>query len=148
MMDEKYRELLAGYVDDELSESEKLDFERELSHSAELRAELQEFILLTEITKAMRYADIPEQEWESYWESLYKKSERGIGWTLFSGGAIVVLCFGMYELLFGLMINPDAPLWLQIGIPTMLAGAIIMLVSFVRERLFAWKRERYTEVKK
>ena len=147
-MSENYRELLAGYVDDELTDAEKLEFERELSHSAELRDELQEFILLREITKTMRYADIPEQVWDSYWESLYKKSERGIGWTLFSAGAIVVLCFGMYELLFGLMINPDAPLWLQIGIPTMLAGAIIMLVSFLRERIFARKRERYTEVEK
>lgn len=147
-MSENYRELLAGYVDDELTDAEKLEFERELTHSAELRDELQEFILLKEVTKTMRYADIPEQVWESYWESLYKKSERGIGWTLFSSGAIVVLIFGMYEMLFGLMINPDAPLWLQIGIPTMLAGAIIMLVSFLRERIFARKRERYTEVEK
>jgi hypothetical protein len=147
-MDERYRELLAGYVDGELTDDEKLDFERELSHSAELRAELQEFMQLKEVTNAMRYADIPDEVWESYWESLYKKTERGLGWILFSVGAIIVVCFGLYHALYELFTDPEAPFWLQIGLPMALVGAVILLVSYIRERLFARKRERYTEVER
>jgi len=147
-MEEKYRELLAGYVDGELTDPEKLDFERELSHSAELRAELHEFMQLKEVTNAMRYADIPDAVWESYWESLYRKTERGLGWILFSVGAILVIGFGLYHAFYELFTDPDAPLWLQIGLPMATLGAGILLVSYIRERLFARKRERYTEVEK
>jgi len=147
-MEEKFRELLAGYVDGELTAPEKLDFERELSHSAELRAELHEFMQLKEVTNAMRYADIPDAVWESYWESLYRKTERGLGWILFSVGAILVIGFGLYHAFYDLFTDPDAPLWLQIGLPTATLGAGILLVSYIRERLFARKRERYTEVER
>ena len=147
-MDEKLSELLAGYVDGELTDEEKLEFERELSHSAELRAELEEFMNLKEVTDTMRYADIPDQVWDSYWESLYKKTERGIGWIFFSIGAIIILCFGGYQIFADLFTDPEAPLWLKIGFPTGCVGAVILLVSFARERLFARKRERYTEVER
>lgn len=148
MMDEKYRELLAGYVDGELTDLEKLDFERELSHSAELRAELQEFMQLKEVTNTMRYADIPDVIWDSYWESLYKKTERGLGWIFFSVGAILVLAFGLYQAFYQLFTDPNAPLWLKIGLPMAALGLGILLVSYVRERIFAWRRERYSEVEK
>ena len=147
-MSENYRELLAGYVDGELTDAEKLEFERELSHSAELRAELEEFMKLKEVTNRMRYADIPDQVWESYWESLYKKTERGIGWLFLSVGIIIVAGFGLYEIFYGLFSDPEAPLWLQIGLPMATVGGLILLVSYGRERLFARKRERYTEVEK
>jgi hypothetical protein len=147
-MIEKYRELLAGYVDGELTDDERLDFERELSHSAELRSELQEFMQLKEVTDVMRYADIPDEIWDSYWGSLYKKTERGLGWIFFSVGAILVLAFGLYQAFYKLFTDPEAPLWLQIGLPLAALGLVILLVSFVRERLFAWRRERYSEVEK
>lgn len=147
-MSENYRELLAGYVDGELTDAEKLEFERELSHSAELRVEMEEFMKLKEVTDGMRYADIPDQVWESYWESLYKKTERGVGWIFLSVGAIIVACFGLYEVFYKLFTDPDAPLWLQIGLPMATVGGVILLVSYARERLFARKRERYTEVER
>ena len=147
-MDERYRELLAGYVDGELTAEEKLEFERELSHSAELREELQEFRQLKEVTDIMRFADIPPQVWDSYWESLYRKSERGLGWIFFSVGALLVLGFGLYHAFYGLFTDPNAPLWLQIGLPMATLGAGILLVSFARERIFARKRERYTEIER
>ena len=148
MMDEKYRGLLSGYVDGELTDLEKIEFERELSHSAELRAELNQFMQLKEVTNTMRYADIPDAVWESYWESLYKKTERGLGWIFLSVGAILVLAFGLYHAFYHLFTDPNTPLWLKIGLPMATLGAAILLVSFIRERLFAWKRERYSEVEK
>ena len=70
----------------------------------------------------------------------------GIGWMLFSIGAIILLCFGMYEIFAELYADPAAPLWLKIGLTTLCGGAIFLLVSFARERLFAFKRDRYREV--
>ncbi len=64
----------------------------------------------------VQYADLPDEVWDNYWQSIYRKTERGFGWILLSLGAIVLLCFGLYEGMSGLYANPEAPLWLKIGL--------------------------------
>ena len=145
-MTDDVRELLAGYVDGELSDEQRQAFEAELARNPQLRSELDQFRKLKEVTGMARYADLPDEVWESYWQSLYRKMERGIGWILLSAGAVVLLGFGLYELLRGLYADPSAPLWLKIGLSALLAGAAFLLVSFARERLFAYNRDRYKEV--
>ena len=141
-------EWLAGYVDGELSDDQRRAFEEELKHNEELREELEEFTKLKEVTGMARYADLPDEVWESYWASLYRKTERGLGWILFSIGAIVLLLFGGFEGFYHLYVNPDIPLWMKIGLSGVAAGLIILLVSYGRERIFAFRRDRYDEVKK
>ena len=140
------RELLAGYVDGELSDEERLAFEAELAQDAELRQELEEFQKLEEVTGMVKYADLPDEVWDNYWQSIYRKTERGFGWILLSFGAIVLLCFGLYEVMSELYTNPEAPLWLKVGLTAGGAGVIFLLVSYGRERLFAYNRDRYKEV--
>ena len=147
-MNKDLRKLLAGYVDNELTDQERTAFEKELKSNDELRAELEEFRKLKEVTGMVRYADLPDEVWESYWQSLYRKLERGIGWILFSIGAILLLCFGLYQALTDFYINPDVSILLKIGVSALGGGVIFLLVSFVRERLFAYNRDRYKEVKK
>jgi hypothetical protein len=131
-----------------LSDDERRQFEQELESNAELRAELEEFKKLKKVTDHMHYADLPDEVWENYWHSIYRKTERGLGWILLSVGAMIVLCFGAYEVFSQLYADPEAPLWLKIGITGVTLGAIVLLVSYGRERLFAYKRERYREVTK
>lgn len=147
-MDERKRELLAGYVDGELSQSERAEFEERLAINAELRAELEEFKRLKEVTSMARYADLPNEVWESYWESIYKKVERGLGWIFLSVGTILLLGYGLFEILSKLFADPTVPLLIKIGVGAAAAGMIFLLVSFGRERLFAYKRDRYREVDK
>ncbi len=147
-MDKDLRKLLAGYVDGELTDEERAAFEKELQSSAELRAELEEFQKLKEVTGMVRYADLPDEVWESYWQSLYRRLERGIGWILLSIGAILLLGFGLYHGLHDLYIAPEVSIWIKIGVTALGGGVIFLLVSFARERLFAYKRDRYREVTK
>ncbi len=147
-MSKDKRELLAGYVDGELSDEERLAFEKDLADSTELRAELEEFLRLKEMTGIMTYADLPDEVWENYWQSLYKKLERGFGWIFFSVGAIALLFYGVFQFLSELYMNPTTPIFIKIAVTTLLLGVIILLVSFSRERLFAYKRDRYKEVNK
>jgi hypothetical protein len=147
-MNKKIRELLAGYLDGELTPEERQAFVAELAVNAELRAELEQFEKIKEATDTMHYADLPDAVWESYWESLYRKLERRVGWIFFSVGAIILLGFGLFEALHKLYSAPDVPLWTKIGVSFVGAGLIFLLVSFIRERIFAYRRERYTEVMK
>jgi len=147
-MNKKKRELLAGYVDGELSEDERLAFEQELQRDPDLRAELEEFTKLKEVTGMIQYADLPDEVWECYWQSLYRKLERGIGWILFSIGAIVLLSFGLFQVFKELYIDPQVPVLIKVSVTALGIGLVILLVSFVRERLFAYRRDRYGKVTK
>ncbi|RME21701.1 MAG: hypothetical protein D6800_11790 [Candidatus Zixiibacteriota bacterium] len=147
-MDERTRKLLTGYVDGELSDAERAEFERALAEHPELQQELEEFRRLKEVTSTVQYADLPSEVWEKYWESLYRKLERGIGWLLFSIGAIVLLLFGGYTAFREMYADPTTPLWVKIGVSGLTAGGIFLLVSYGRERLFANRRERYREVER
>jgi ferric-dicitrate binding protein FerR (iron transport regulator) len=147
-MEKRIKEMLAGYVDGELSEDERMAFELELQRDHELRSELEEFKRLKEVTGMMHYADLPDEVWESYWQSLYRKTERGIGWILLSVGAIFLLCFGLWQALTQFYLDPDVSLFVKMGVSAAGAGLIVLLVSLIRERLFAYHRDRYKEVKK
>ncbi|MFH1688532.1 MAG: zf-HC2 domain-containing protein [bacterium] len=147
-MAKNVRELLAGYVDGELTEEQKQQFEQALATDAELRAELEEFQRLKEMTGMVKYADLPDEVWESYWQGIYRRLERGIGWIFLSLGAVLVLCFGLYHVFCSLFTDPAAPLWLKVGITAISVGFAFLLVSYGRERLFAHNRDRYKEVMK
>lgn len=144
--DKDKRELLAGYVDGELPEEKRRALEKELEQNEELRSELEEFKKLKEVTGMVRYADLPEEVWENYWHNLYRKLERGAGWILFSIGAIVLLSFGLYHFFSELYVDPEVPTLVKIGVSAAGLGLVVLLVSYVRERLFAYRRDRYREV--
>jgi hypothetical protein len=146
MCEEEFRVKLSGYIDDELSPDERRDFEAHLTGCAECRKELNSFRKLKEVTGAMKYADIPEQVWEGYWVGIYRRLERGLSWIFISIGVIVILGFGCFRLFNDFFLNSDEPILLRIGIGFGIIGFIILLVSLLRERLFASKRDRYDEV--
>ena len=142
------RELLAGYVDGELTDEQRQAVEEELAKNPALRAELEEFRSLKEVTGMVRYADLPDEVWENYWHSLYRKLERGIGWILLSIGTIVLLGYGLCQVFIGLYLDPEVPVWIKIGVTGIAGGLVFLLVSYARERLFAYRRDRYKEVTK
>ncbi|NOY89226.1 MAG: hypothetical protein GXO93_07560 [FCB group bacterium] len=142
------RELLAGYIDGELSDKERQELESELKKNPELKAELEEFKKLKEVTGMVRYADLPDEIWENYWQSLYRKLERGLGWIFLSIGAIILISLGLYQFFKQLYIDSQTPLMVKIGMTALGLGVAILLVSLGRERIFAYKRDRYREVKK
>ncbi len=145
-MNNDLREYLAGYVDGELTENERLEFEEELDRDPQLRAELDEFRKLKEVTGMIRYADLPLEVWEGYWQNIYRKLERGTGWILLSIGAIGLILFGLFHFFNELYFNPEVPLLVSIGVTILTIGAVILVVSFVRERLYAYNRDRYGKV--
>jgi predicted anti-sigma-YlaC factor YlaD len=146
--DDKYRIMLSGYIDGELTDEEKTEVENHLKGCTECRAELDTFKKLKEVTGAMKYADIPEHVWENYWSGIYRRFERGFGWILLSVGVIIILGFLCYHLLCDFFLNPAEPLLLKIAVGAGGLGLIVLLVSAIRERLFAYNRDRYKEIQR
>lgn len=145
-MNEKTRELLAGYVDGELTEAERATVENELQRDPQMQAELDEFRKLKEMTGMIKYADLPQEVWDGYWQNLYRTMERGIGWILFSIGAIALLIFGLFQFFKELYSDPKVPILVSVSVTVLGIGAVFLLVSFIRERLFSYNRDRYRKV--
>ncbi len=148
MTDEKYKIMLAGYIDGELTAEEKADFEKYLTRDPEIRKELQTFQKLKEVTKAMKYADIPEAVWDGYWQDLYRRMERGLGWIFLSLGIIALAVLGIFHFCRDFLFDAEIPIVLRLATVLTALGTIILLVSVIRERLFAWRRDRYREVQR
>ncbi len=90
----------------------------------------------------------PGEVWKRYWASVYNRLERRIGWILLSIGAMIILFFGGYKMVEGIIVDPSTPLFLKVGILAALGGIVVLLVSILREQIFVRNRERYKEVEK
>jgi predicted anti-sigma-YlaC factor YlaD len=145
---QKIKELIPSYHDSHLSKDQKKMIENHVEECEECRRELEEMGRFEEVMQKMELKQPPKEMWQVYWTSVYNRLERRIGWILLSIGAIIMLFFGGYKAVEGIIEDPTIPFIVKVGILAALGGLAILLVSVGRERIFVRKRERYKEVVK
>ncbi|MBN1273722.1 MAG: zf-HC2 domain-containing protein [Candidatus Aminicenantes bacterium] len=145
---QKIKELISSYLDGELDREQEKIVISHLKSCPECRRELEEMKKLEEIMSRIELKKPPQEMWQTYWNSVYNRLERRIGWILLSVGAIILLFFGGYKMMEGMIHDPSIPFLLKLGILAGLGGTVVLLVSLGREQLFTRKRERYKEVEK
>jgi len=138
--------LLSGLIDGELDAGQKKSAESHIVFCGGCREEYARLLKLKEVTDDMKYFDLPDKLWAGYWQGIYRRIERGIGWFLLSLGAAVIIAFGAWRFLNDFILDPRISVFLKIGVGALLSGLIILLVSIIRERLFIRKHDRYDEV--
>ncbi len=148
MEHKKIKELISSYHDGELDNKQRQQVEEHLNQCVECQREHEEMGKLEEVMKKMQLRKPHKEMWEVYWTSIYNRLERRIGWIFLSIGAMILLFFGGYKAVEGIIQDTSTPLLLKIGILTLLGGVVILLVSLLREQIFVYKRERYKEVEK
>ena len=139
---------MTRYIDGLMSPDEEARFLHRVEGDPELRAELAAQQGLKEVTDVMSMTKMPDEHWDTYWHGVYKRIERGAGWLFFSAGVIIVAAFAGYHLFMDFFLNAEVSLLARVGVGVGSLGAIILLVSVCRERLFAHKHERYKEVER
>lgn len=143
MNDEQIQALMMKVVDGQATPEEQKALEDAISESEKWQTELRAYRKIKEVTDKMQFKELPDSYWEGYWQGVYRQIERGLGWILMSIGAIIVLAFCLYAGLCEFYADPDVSLILKIGVSFGGFGVIVLLVSILRERLFARKHERY-----
>lgn len=147
-MSRDWKPYISGYLDEELEPEERRAFEEEMARDPGLRAEVEALREVKEMMSGMRLKGLPDSAWDRYREQTYNRLERRVGWILLSVGAIVLIGYGLYELVIFLATGAELAWWVRLGIGAACAGLAILFVSVVRERLFVWKRDPYKEVKR
>jgi len=148
MEHQKMKELISFYFDGELNKEQRKQVKEHLNECSECRAEFEGINKLEEIMSKVEFKKPSKDVWKIYWYSVYNRLERRLGWILLSIGAIILLFFGAYKMIEGIIQDSTTPLVLKVGILVFIGGVVVMLVSLIRERFFIRKRERYKEVEK
>ncbi len=140
-----FKPMLTGYLDGELTPERSAELEAHLATCEACRRELAELTGLKEELAMMKFKEPPDVELERYWRSVYNRLERGLGWILFSVGAIVVLCYGAFLLIEEMIKDPRIAVLLKVGVVALVFGAVILFVSLLRERLAVRKVDKYSK---
>jgi hypothetical protein len=146
-MDE-LKELINKYIDNKLSNNDKIKLKKIIKEDEKLKNELKEFDEIKEVMSMLKTQD-PDKDWEKYWSHLYNRIERGIGWIITSIGAILLLTFAGFQFVKELVSDPELAFYAKIGILALILGIVILFVSILRERIFISKTDKYSkEVKR
>lgn len=145
---EHARHLMMASLDGELAEADRRQLERLLAADPELRAEWDRLRKVKEVTSSMALRKPPEEVWSRYWVSVYNRIERGLGWVLASVGAIVLLSYGIWQAAGKIVFDPSLPGIVKLAILALVVGAVTVLVSVFREKIFTRRHDPYKEVER
>ena len=140
-----WRPLITGYLDGELSADDRARLEGHLAACQTCARELADLRRLKEELAMVKFREPTDAELARYWAGVYNRLERGIGWVLFSAGAIVVLCYGAFRLIEALLADSTVSLVLKVGVCALAFGAVVLFVSLLRERLTVRRSDRYSK---
>ena len=143
-----YKDLMMGYLDDELSDEQRITFKQHLSDCSDCRQELEEFKKLKAITDDVTLLEPEDKIWQQYWGNIYNRLERGIGWILFGISAILLLIYGGFKMIEEIVKDPATGFGLKAGLIALIVGLAILFVSAARERLHFWSKDRYKDVRR
>ena len=140
--------LMMAVLDGEADAAQIEELNQLLASDSALQTEFAEMKRLKEITMGNKPHDPEDALWQSYWSGVYKRLERGIGWVLFSVGAIALLLFAGWEMTRDWLTNSELPIWVRTAGALLGAGTVILFVSVLRETLFHHKHERYKDIQR
>ena len=142
------KHLMMAALDGELTAEERAALDERLAADPELAAEMRRLERLKEVTSMTRIKNPPEEQWSNYWQDIYNRMERGVGWILASVGAIVLLSYGLWHAVGSLWEDTSLPLFIKLAIFALGSGTIVLFVSALREKLFTHKHDPYKEVER
>lgn len=144
----KYKALMMGYLDGELDDEQKNDFQQHIASCTDCTAELEEFKNLKQMTDQVTLTEPEDKIWQLYWSNIYNRVERSVGWILLSIAGIFLLIYGGFKLIEEIVNDPTIDKILKVTLIALIAGLSVMFVSVLRERLFIRKKDRYKDVRR
>ena len=140
--------LMTGLLDNELDDKQRRDLQKHLAECPACSAKYETYKNLKKDMADMKFKNLPEVYWDEYWQNVYNRIERGIGWIFFSIGAIVLLIFAGYEIFREFFMNPAEPFGVKIGAGFLGVGLIVLFVSVLREKLMVRKVDKYRSIQR
>jgi anti-sigma factor RsiW len=136
--------LMMAALDGECSPAERQELDGLLTRHAELAAEWERLRRVREVMADMSLRRPPEEVWDRFRISVLHRAERSLAWLLITAGAAVLGAWALWEWLGRVLSDADLPRPIRLAIVAIAAGAVILLVSVIRERWFLHRRDPYS----
>jgi len=141
------RDLMMAALDDEIGVAERAELERLVATDASIGEEWKRLSRLKEATSIMAMREPTPETWDRYWMSVYNRAERRLAWWLVGLGALVLLAYWIWHvvpvLAERLFNATDVPVVIRGGLAALLTGAVLLVVSVIREQLSVRKTDAY-----
>ena len=144
----EYKDMMMAYLDNELDPQQQQIFQDHLKTCPACQAGLEEFSQLKDITDSVVLAEPEDHVWQQYWDNVYNRVERGIGWCLFSVAGICLVIYFGFKVIEEIVTDPTVGLLLRASLLVLITGLAVLFVSVARERLYFWKNDRYRKVRR
>jgi anti-sigma factor RsiW len=142
---ERAHALMMAVLDGECGETERRELDALLAARPELADEWSRLRRLKEVTVTMELRQPPQEVWDRYRASVLHRSERSVAWILILLGAAVLAIGALWRALAALFAGwSEIPLEVRIGGTALAAGAVILIVSLLRERWVLSRRDPYS----
>ena len=141
---EKYRPMLVGLTDDELTPEEISDVNQHLNRCASCRNEFDDLSKQSEQFELPSFKEPEDVVLEQLWKSPFSRLTRNAGISMIIGGYMALI--GYASFLFLMDNNEDAlP---KMAIAAMIIGFLILLGSVIRERIATYRIDQYKDVER
>ena len=144
----EYKDVMMAYLDGELENDQIKTFQAHLKDCPECRQDLEQFTSLKEITDSVSLVEPEDRVWDQYWDKVYNRLERRMGWVFFSIAGILLGLFGGFKVVEAVVLDPGVGLMFKVCLVVLILGLSILFVSVLRERLYFWQRDRYKDVRR
>lgn len=141
---EKYKGLMMGLMDNELTEEEAGEVNSHLTRCEACREEYRQLQKTTTKLKDISYAEPHDEVLDRVWKSPYSRFTRNFGLFMVLGGWIVLVAYAIYE---GLSSSREA-LLPKTAMAVVIVGFVILLVSVIWGRIKTYKSDPYKEVQR
>jgi len=130
------------YLDGEMLPQERLEFEKHLEQCEACRRSFESFRELQSLTRRVKMKDQTDEFWDNYRKSLYRRLERKTAWVFIVVGAVMLVGYELYRAIvsFGKVTFEKAAL------VVFAVGALLLLVSVVRERIYQYRGDKYSKI--
>ncbi len=82
-----------------------------------------------------------------YWNKLFNRVERALGWFFFVTGALILVAFYLYQLIIALFKDTELNIFVKFGIFLVVIGFVILIFSVIREKVTIAGKDKYRRVK-
>jgi len=131
-------------LDGEMSNEEKMQYEVHLQECEDCRSEMEDLGMLVEWTNELKLREPDDEFWDSYWNVLYRRAERGTGFLCLMIGVSALLVYAIVKA----VTSPQFLTFTGLTITLVLVGFLILFLSVVRERCHERKNDPYRKVRR
>ena len=140
MIPEDIQILMSGYLDNQLTDDERLRLNAYLAESPEAQRELNRMQNLLAAASSLAVRQPPDDVWDTFLDNVYNRVERRTGWIVFTFGALILAAFGLYHF----VMDPWTSALGKTLVATPAVGLGIVFISVLRQRIFVAKTDRYS----